>query len=355
MNNMKKTLKELYREHEGKLSDKWSLYLAEFERLFAPYRDDPITLLEIGIQNGGSLELWSKYFPKATKMIGCDIDPKCAELRYRSPRIAVVLGNANSDESEREILGHASSFDIIIDDGSHISGDIVRSFARYFPHLREGGMYVAEDLHSSYWKDFEGGLHNPLSAMSFFKRLTDILNHEHWRNQTPADELVARFGREYGVDFERLDFSRIHSVEFINSLCVIRKASPEENILGKRVIAGQSEQVTSGVKKYDGSLIHGMLVNVHEDGNLDPFELIAQRDALSQSVQNLETQLAGQSQHLAEKEQSIQELSARLSQSASEVEQLKAEVLRYTLSRSWGFTRPARKILEWIGRRKGVS
>ena len=59
-----KSLFELYREHQGKVSDKWSIYLSEYDRLFSSYRDRPVRMLEIGIQNGGSLEIWSKYFPE---------------------------------------------------------------------------------------------------------------------------------------------------------------------------------------------------------------------------------------------------------------------------------------------------
>lgn len=353
---MKKTLRELYREHEGKFSDKWSLYLNEFEALFAPYRDRSIALLEIGIQNGGSLEIWDRYFPNARKIIGCDIDPKCAELRYDSPRIAVVIGDANTETIEGEILGHAPALDILIDDGSHRSGDIVRSFARYFPHLNDGGVYVAEDLHASYWNDFEGGLHSPLSAMSFFKRLTDIINHEHWRNSETPRGLVARFGEEFGIDFQTFDFSLIHSLEFLNSICVIRKMPSEHNMLGERVIAGRDELLTSGTKQFDGADIHNFGAAIKDERELDVFELLARRDALLQSVQTLEAQVAEQAQRLTEKERSVQELNARLDQSLSELEGLRAEVLRYSLSRSWRFTRPARKVLQWItGRRNVVS
>jgi hypothetical protein len=82
-----KTLKELYMEHQGKVSDKWSLYLNEYERLLSPYRKMKINLLEIGVQNGGSLEIWGKYFPHAKKIIGCDINPDCKKLSYENTRM----------------------------------------------------------------------------------------------------------------------------------------------------------------------------------------------------------------------------------------------------------------------------
>lgn len=65
-----KTLQQLYQEHHGKVSDKWSLYLAEYDRLLSPYRERAVNLLEIGIQNGGSLEIWTRFFAHAHRVIG---------------------------------------------------------------------------------------------------------------------------------------------------------------------------------------------------------------------------------------------------------------------------------------------
>ena len=50
--NQLKLISQLYWEHRGKVSNKWTLYLHEYDRLFVPCRDRPITLLEFGVQNG---------------------------------------------------------------------------------------------------------------------------------------------------------------------------------------------------------------------------------------------------------------------------------------------------------------
>jgi len=55
----------LYQAHQGKVSDKWGSYLQSYNDLFASYSNQPVRILEIGIQNGGSLEIWAKYFPNA--------------------------------------------------------------------------------------------------------------------------------------------------------------------------------------------------------------------------------------------------------------------------------------------------
>ncbi|WP_261540739.1 glycosyltransferase, partial [Burkholderia multivorans] len=247
---MMKTLKQLYQEHHGKVSDKWSLYLAEYDRIFESYRSGEINLLEIGIQNGGSLEILSKYFERAKNIIGCDINPRCANLRYSDPRVSIVVGDANADRSEEVILSYADRFDIIVDDGSHTSADIVKSFLRYFPRLRNGGVFIVEDLHCSYWKEFGGGLYFPYSSISFFKKLVDVINSEHWGVDRKVDDFLRGFSAEYGCSLSREVLSTVYSVEFANSLCIIRKAA--ENSLGRRVVVGQDASVVDEMLQLSG-------------------------------------------------------------------------------------------------------
>jgi glycosyltransferase involved in cell wall biosynthesis/peptidoglycan hydrolase CwlO-like protein len=241
------TLRQLYEQHQGKVSDKWSIYLTEYDRILSPYRDKPVRLLEIGIQNGGSLEIWGKYFALAHSIVGCDINPDCAKLVYTDPCITVVVGDANSDETEQTIAVISPNFDVIIDDGSHRSGDIIRSFVRYFPHLAHGGFFVAEDLHCSYWAGFQGGLFHPASSVAFFKRLADVVSYEHWGLPHARKDILASFSRTYDIDISEEMLSHIHSIEFINSLCVIRKSLPAENVLGDRFVSGKDESVVEGI------------------------------------------------------------------------------------------------------------
>lgn len=229
------------------------MYLDEYNRLFDAYRELPVRLLEIGIQNGGSLEVWLEFFPNAEKLVGCDNDPVCAQLTYENPKISVVAADANIEQTEKLILEVSPRFDIIIDDGSHLSGDIIRSFARYFPHLGDGGLYVAEDLHCSYWQQFEGGLFHPDSSISFFKRLTDIVNHEHWGVDKTRCELLSRFNSAYNATLDEVSLASIHSIEFVNSMCVIRKAQPDANVLGSRFIVGTEALVCSEILPFHGS------------------------------------------------------------------------------------------------------
>lgn len=239
------TLLTRYREHTGKISDKWSIYLDIYQQLFLPYTSKPVTLLEIGIQNGGSLEIWSRHFPHGTRFVGCDINPNCANLVYDDARISLIVADANSDVAEHAIAELSQEYDIVIDDGSHTSRDIVHSFMRYFKRVKEGGIFLAEDLHCSYWKEFDGGLFDPQSSISFFKRLVDILNFEHWGIPGGRTQVLRDFFEKYGCEVDNELLSSIHSVEFFNSVCVVRKSPAGMNELGMRIFAGQSDLVSS--------------------------------------------------------------------------------------------------------------
>ena len=335
----KATVSQLYAEHQGKVSDKWSLYLAEYERLFKEYRDKPVRLLEIGIQNGGSLEIWSKYFENALKLLGCDINPNCAQLSYDDKRIDVIIGDANDPKVIDLALDRCQRFDIIIDDGSHKSGDIIKSFVTYFPFLEDGGLFVIEDLHCSYWDIFEGGLIDHHSSMSFFKHLTDILNHEHWDIPLPKDTLLRDIFAKYRCTQSIEDLSQIHSVEFINSMCVVRKADSLQNKLGKRVVSGSIEQVLPGHKEMDKCLYQ-----------LDPlFDKTSNLWVSRARTSDIESQFANEqqvitslTQTLSEREEQIINLSKTLSEREEQIINLKQSLISHQDSISWRLTKPLR-------------
>lgn len=249
-------LYDLYKESTGKISDKWNIYFDAYDNIMAPYRNKPITMLEIGVQNGGSLEAWSSYFPHAKKIIGCDIDELCGNLKYSDPRISVFVGDATSEIISKKIKSFQPDFDIIIDDGSHTSADIIRAFCNYFGNIKNGGIFIAEDLHCSYWQDYEGGIYHPYSSISFFKRLVDIINYEHWGVDKTTGSVLDEFKEHYQVEIDDAVLSQIHSIEFINSICVIYKKEHTENVLGERYIAGVEESVVVGNKNYHKTFLN---------------------------------------------------------------------------------------------------
>ncbi|MGA2545240.1 MAG: hypothetical protein ABSF43_01725 [Rectinemataceae bacterium] len=158
----------------------------------------------------------------------------------------LIIGNANVDETGSAIRDIQDSFDIIIDDGSHKSSDIIKSFARYFPLLVDEGIYIIDDLHCSYWKDYDGGLFDPYSAITFLKLLIDTVNYEHWGVSLKNTSVFNGFFQHYSFQMNIGTLEHIHSAKFLNSMCIIRKSTHEKNKLGTRVVVGTLDLVSPG-------------------------------------------------------------------------------------------------------------
>lgn len=240
---------EIFRAHEGKVSDKWSSYLNFYDALTADFT--PKRILEIGVQNGGSLEIWAKKFPTANLVLGIDVDPKCDQLTFAAPSIKTLIANAAATETIEKISQHATEFDLIVDDGSHDSKDIIQSLINLLPLLAAGGKYVIEDLHASYWPTWHGGLLESKSAINFLKRLIDVVNFEHWGNSFTIDEyFMTADGYQYRLPAA---FRHIKSIKFVNSICLIEMGNMPA-LLGERIVRGHSAEVVRNVKGVDASI-----------------------------------------------------------------------------------------------------
>lgn len=350
-------LMNLYRAHQGKVSDRWSSYLTVYDRLFDEYRDKPVRLLEIGIQNGGSLEIWSSYFHNASALIGCDINPDCARLSYDDPRIDVIVGDANTLEVSERVFRRSPQFDIIVDDGSHLSSDIIKSFARYFPRLVEGGVYVAEDLHCSYWANFGGGLFDPYSAISFFKRLADVINYEHWGITRERAYILRGIFAKYGCEIDVEALSQVHSVEFINSMCVVRKAQAASNALGRRVIAGSIELVVPGHlelndRPYQLEPVYDQSGNPWAARTMPPDEAIQHTELM---LADAHQQIASLNQAVAERDGQIAELRASVEGQQQALAERDGQIAALYNSTSWRITWPLRIVVHHIKRARRVA
>lgn len=279
-------IKELVVEHKGKVVDKWDSYLSTYEHILAPYRDKPISLLEIGVANGGSLDIWAEYFPNAINIVGCDITPECGELAYEDPRIQVVVGDANEPDTISKIMDISERYDIIIDDGSHINADIIKAFSHYYPILHAGGTYFVEDLHTSYWEGWGGGLLLPLSAMAFFKRLADMPNFEHWRNGRTRKDYLRQFELVHDISFDNYSLTTINSVMFMNSMVAIKSDRSDLNKLGRRYVKGDDEHILPNMLHLDGMDIKILVATATDDRKYDPFVLLQRINQLGEQDDN---------------------------------------------------------------------
>lgn len=129
-------------------------YTELYERLFLQWQDDPIKIFEIGVAEGGSLEMWQTYFPKA-RIFAVDI---LDTSRFNNPRVTTLIADqANRDQLQKAIDASGSDIDVLIDDGGHTMEQQQVSLGFLFRHVRPGGYYVIEDVHTSLpalWKGY---------------------------------------------------------------------------------------------------------------------------------------------------------------------------------------------------------
>jgi hypothetical protein len=170
-------LREYFLENEGRLIHKWMHYFDVYHRHFQQFRGGPVTVLEFGVFHGGSLQMWKHYFGPQARIVGVDVNPACKALE--EDQIEVVIGD-QEDRSFlsglRETLGVA---DIVIDDGGHTMAQQIATFEELFPAVPFGGVYLIEDLHTSYWADYGGGYRSPGSFIEYAKDLVDQLHGWH--------------------------------------------------------------------------------------------------------------------------------------------------------------------------------
>ena len=126
-------------------------FLDIYEKYFESLRNKKLNILEIGVDKGDSLRLWKEYFTNA-KICGIDIDKK----NFTIQDVEIIQGDQNDKVLLNKLAEKYGKFDIIIDDGSHVSRHIINSFNHLFDHLSKNGLYIVEDLQTSYIPRYGG-------------------------------------------------------------------------------------------------------------------------------------------------------------------------------------------------------
>nr|WP_314897219.1 class I SAM-dependent methyltransferase [uncultured Flavobacterium sp.] len=160
---------------------KWIHYFDIYDFWFKKYKNKPIVILEIGVYQGGSLNMWRDYFGEETKIFAIDINPLCKQFETENTKI--FIGSQEDKEFLKYVKTQVPKFDILIDDGGHTMQQQIVSFEELYDHIKDDGLYLCEDLHTSYWKDYGGGYKNPNSFIEYSKNFIDLINAWHSRDK----------------------------------------------------------------------------------------------------------------------------------------------------------------------------
>jgi hypothetical protein len=132
-------------------------YWIEYGILVRDRVSAPLRLLELGVASGASLLVWRDFLPNAT-IVGVDVS-ECPDRLVGLERIHFIRGS----QDDPAILDQAAqsaggTFDIIIDDASHIGYLTKRSCQHHFPRwLAPGGHYAIEDFGTSFLPEYPDG------------------------------------------------------------------------------------------------------------------------------------------------------------------------------------------------------
>lgn len=166
-------------------SDKWGMlhrFTPHYDRHLRHLRDEAVRVLEIGIggygdrPGGGSLAMWRRYFRRGL-IFGLDVFDKS---HVDACRVTSLVGDQNDPAFLRDLAARYGPFDVVIDDGSHVNEHVRTSFHALFEGLRPGGVYVIEDLWTSFRPGFGGVIAekaHPSTSLGMVKDLVDGLHH----------------------------------------------------------------------------------------------------------------------------------------------------------------------------------
>lgn len=212
------TLDELAVKYGTDKSSAGHNYCKYYEVFFEPMRKEMINLLEIGIDKGDSIKMWSDYFRMA-QIHGIDIRGEYDYLRREA--VGYMIKTHTVDHSNKADLvmfgeAHDKYFDIIIEDGSHMSADSILTFETLFPHLRSGGYYCIEDMLCDYDPRWNKGV----SSLERVKKMVGEVN----MNGLVSNDAICANKIEAVKKYDGTYFE--NNIEFIfvsMGLCIIKK------------------------------------------------------------------------------------------------------------------------------------
>lgn len=165
-------------------SSKWHNYAPTYDKYFNSVRNFPLKFLEIGLAGGCSAHMWEQYFTNADLHFIDNTSDFVKNYQSTAPDRShcYLVDQANEESLIQFIQQSGGDFDIILDDGGHKMDQQITSFRVLFPILKSGGVYIIEDLGTSYLLEWGGygtkpnPKTGPGTTISFLQQLIDEIN-----------------------------------------------------------------------------------------------------------------------------------------------------------------------------------
>lgn len=204
-------LERYFSENKGILIHKWKHYFEIYDLHFSRFRGTDVHVVEFGVSQGGSLRMWKDYFGPNARIFGVDVNPHCEKLEEE--QIKIFIGDQEDREFLKSLAEKLPRIDILIDDGGHIMQQQINTFEELFYKMEKNGVYLCEDLHTSYWPEWGGGYKKRKTFIEYSKNFIDYINA--WHSKTNSLR-VTEFTKS------------VHSLHYYDSILVIERRQIEK-------------------------------------------------------------------------------------------------------------------------------
>lgn len=216
-----KTILEIFESYDGPRLHKWNNYIEIYDTYFSKFRGQEFVFLEIGVAHGGSLKFWREYFGEKAIIYGVDINPDCKQ--FEDDKTKILIGSQQDKEFLEEIKKKIPKVDVLLDDGGHTMKQQNTTFDVLFDHVKDNGIYLCEDVLTSYLTEYGGGYKKKNTFLEKSKARIDQLFGWYVSNKSEQKKLL--------TDFTKTTWS----IHFYGSVVVYLKktmASPQNVIKG---------------------------------------------------------------------------------------------------------------------------
>ena len=194
------------------LSLKHTTYFSVYDQLFSRFVGKAPVIVEVGVLNGGSLYMWREFFGSDARIIGVDLNPEAVWLREDG--FEIHIGDQTDPQFWEDFFRQVGDVDIFLDDGGHTYPQQIVTAASALDHIRNDGLLVVEDTHTSYMTEFGGP-----SDTSFVSWAVNLV---HGVNQR-----FSAFVEDHDPEM------RVWSVQFFESIVAFHVDRPLANTVSK--------------------------------------------------------------------------------------------------------------------------
>jgi len=195
-------------------STKRTNYFEIYDLIFSKYQGKQVTVLEVGVLNGGGLFMLRKLLGPEARIVGVDLNPDCKFFEKHGFQIEIL--NQSDPAGWDQLFEKIGPVDIVLEDGGHTNLQQISTLVNCVKNIRDGGVYLSEDTHTSYWREF--GNPSNRSFIEFMKLCVDKINSRGPRIK----------------QLRQRELERVFSVQFFESVVCLfidsSKSVPSERI-----------------------------------------------------------------------------------------------------------------------------